>query len=255
MFKKHNKILLFDTETTGLSMYLDRIIEYASVSVLDGVVVKERSVLINWGIEIPSFITELTGITQQDIIDNGISPKEFLQVLTEELSWADLIIAHNLPFDLSKIHHLLIQFGVENGIDKFNIDYFDSLSLVRDHIAKDDTPRKPRRNAKDYESKMIEWEEKKKLMQTHQVSSVCRYFNIELDGAHRALNDVIAIYDILNSFSKKYPNIDIDYYINKFGYKKRWKIDKTNYYPDKIEMYFQGDKGEGYILNAKEQLF
>jgi DNA polymerase III alpha subunit (gram-positive type) len=119
-------------------------------------------------------------------------------------------------------------------------------------VAAGKKPRKPRKNSKEYVTKMAKWEEDMKLVQSHRLESICKLYNIELNDAHRALNDTEAVYKILRAFKKNNPKIDLDFYINKIGYKKRWKINELSYYPSRIELHVQGTNGERYILDAEE---
>ena len=72
---KNRKIVAFDTETTGLSPFLDdRVIEFAAVVFqLDesGGIARttEHAWLINPGIPIPRTVTQITGITNDDVQD------------------------------------------------------------------------------------------------------------------------------------------------------------------------------------------
>ncbi len=142
--------------------------------------------------------------------------------------------------------------GNKDGIEDYNLDFLDTLTLVADHVAVGKKPRKPRKNSKNYEEKMEKWEAEVALVQTHKVSSICNLYGIELKNSHRALADTRAVYEILKAFIKSNPNIPLDFYINKWGYKKRWKINELSYYPSRIELHVQGTNGERYILDAEE---
>ena len=201
MFPEHNVVLLYDTETTGPNFFMDKVIEFGYMLVEDGKISEKGSILIDWGIEIPEFITELTGITQDDINFRGISPEEFYILLKDLLTRAMLLIAHNAAFDASMINSLLNIFG--DHIKNYNLDFMDSLALIADFIPVDKKPRKPRKNSKEYDKKMLEYEDKIKDLQTHKLLSVCKYYGIELKNAHTALADIEAVYKVLKAFSKK----------------------------------------------------
>ena len=81
LFAKYDKLVLFDTETTGLRFNRDEVIEFAAVTVelRDGqpVITEEYDELITLspGNFVPENIQQLTGITNEDIRQRGI-PKE-----------------------------------------------------------------------------------------------------------------------------------------------------------------------------------
>lgn len=88
-----------DVETTGLSASRERIIEIAIVKVKNLQIVEKFSTLINPQRHIPLFITSFTGISDEDVEDAPI----FYQVKDRILEMLDesVLVAHNLPFDLS----------------------------------------------------------------------------------------------------------------------------------------------------------
>ena len=74
LFAKYDKLLLFDTETTGLQFHRDEIIEFAAVLVekVGGTaqVTREYDELITLspGMTVPPEIERLTGISNEDIL-------------------------------------------------------------------------------------------------------------------------------------------------------------------------------------------
>ena len=78
LFAKYDRLVLFDTETTGLFFNRDEIIEFAAVVVEkrngQPVVVEEYDELISLtpGNVVPPMIEKLTGITTQDLKEKGI---------------------------------------------------------------------------------------------------------------------------------------------------------------------------------------
>ena len=74
------KVIFFDTETTGLDFKESRIIELAMLIVEDGKI-EEYDEFINVGFDLPSKITEITGITDDMLITEGISEATFAEDL------------------------------------------------------------------------------------------------------------------------------------------------------------------------------
>ena len=79
LFAKYDRLVLFDTETTGLEFSRDEIIEFAAIVVEQQnglpVVVQEYDELISLtpGNSVPQMITDLTGISNMDLQERGIS--------------------------------------------------------------------------------------------------------------------------------------------------------------------------------------
>lgn len=70
------KVIFFDTETTGLNCRFCKIIELAMFTVVDGEVVEEYDKFVNVGVPLDSKITKLTGITNRDLTEKGVSEEE-----------------------------------------------------------------------------------------------------------------------------------------------------------------------------------
>jgi len=91
-------IVMLDFETTGLSPDAgDRITEVAALRIADGRVVDRYVSLVNCGVRVPSFITQLTGITQA-MVDGAPPAHEVVPALIEFIG-ADVLAAHNASFD------------------------------------------------------------------------------------------------------------------------------------------------------------
>ncbi len=91
-------VIALDLETTGLDPYRDRIIEIGAVKFQGDDIVDEWHALINPGIAIPSSITQLTGITNQDV--SRAPTFEQVSSQLEQFLRGDPIVGHNLQFDL-----------------------------------------------------------------------------------------------------------------------------------------------------------
>jgi DNA polymerase-3 subunit epsilon/ATP-dependent DNA helicase DinG len=92
-------IVALDIETTGLDPAKDAIIDIGAVRFNDRRVEDKWSTLINPGRRIPPFITQLTGITDQMIL-NAPSLQEMQSDLANFVGDYP-IVGHNIKFDLS----------------------------------------------------------------------------------------------------------------------------------------------------------
>lgn len=112
--------LIFDWETTGLTNHPSastqpKPIEFGGV-LLDasGVEVESLGALVHPGEPITEEITKITGITNQ-MLDGQPTFAEFLPQLRAFFSKAEVMIAHNLPFD----RQILLSALERNGVADF----------------------------------------------------------------------------------------------------------------------------------------
>lgn len=119
---------MLDIETTGLSPYCDRITELGAVKVRNNQIVDQYTNLVKFpkNNQVPAFITKLNGITEEQIIAQGIPAK---QAITEfrEFIGDDIIIGYNVNFDLNFLYDLSQKYN----LPVLNNDYVDVLRLAR----------------------------------------------------------------------------------------------------------------------------
>ena len=149
--------VLFDLETTGISVYKDKVIEIAAIKVENGFISEEFSSLVNPKIPIPYYATDVNGITDEMVKD---SPA-FETVLEDFLKFAGeyVLVGHNIQtFDLKFIYRdSMSYFGAIPGND-----YIDTLQLARIYLPE---------------------------IKHHSLTNLAKYYNINSAGAHRAMAD------------------------------------------------------------------
>lgn len=110
-------ILVYDTETTGLTLHPDaplkkqpKIIEFGA-ALLDprtGSIEEEINIMVNPGEPLTEEIIKITGITDADLAD--AAPFEaIIPQLRRIFSAASTVMAHNLPFDKAMLKNELIR--------------------------------------------------------------------------------------------------------------------------------------------------
>ena len=200
LFAKYDRLVLFDTETTGLNFSRDEIIEFAAVVVecVDGQaqVVQEYDELIALapGGFVPPKIQELTGISTQDLRERGLPKTRVARDIAEMIQGNTLLLAYNAHFDLSFLFYFLLRSGdpaILKGKDKL-----DLLTVYRDR--------------RSYPHKLC-----------------CAIDAYGLTGqvvnSHRAVDDVLATVAVMREMERERD--DLANYVNLFGYIPKFGID------------------------------
>ena len=200
LFQKYDRLLLFDTETTGLSFPRDEIIEFAAVVVESrngkAEIVQEYDQLITLspGGFVPAQIEQLTGITNQDIRERGIAKTRVCRDITEMVSGNTLLLAYNAHFDLSFLFYMLLRDGdpqILKGKDKI-----DLLTVYKDR--------------RSYPHKLC--------------NAIDAYgLSDKFVNSHRAVDDVIATVAVTKAMEDERG--DLERYVNLFGYNPKFGMD------------------------------
>ena len=121
---KHRPFVFLDIETTGTSPYNSRVLEIGALRVENGEVVAKYEQLLSPPGIIPSFITNLTGITNQMTAGSPL----FASIADEldEFLQGALFIAHNVGFDYGFIKAEYQLLG-----KKFDMDRLCTVRLSR----------------------------------------------------------------------------------------------------------------------------
>ena len=102
---------VFDFETTGTSARTGRAIEIGIAKVKNLQIIDTYSTFFNPGMQIPFFITDLTGITNDDVRDAPFFEDVTRDIL--EFFGDSVLTAHNLKFDISFLKNELMRAGFE----------------------------------------------------------------------------------------------------------------------------------------------
>ncbi len=217
---------IFDVETTGLSPYNNKIIEIALVKISNLKIVDRFNTFINPGRRIPFYITNLTGINDDDVYDAPF----FEDVADQLISFIDedIIIAHNLSFDNSFLKKELIYCG-------------------RDEIRNTGvcTVKLARRLFPELKSKSL--------------SSVANHLRLKNKEAHRASGDAEVtakvLLKMLNVLKEKHELVNVEELIN-FQFFPSAQINRPN-----ISKKLNNDiaslpdaPGNYYFLNSKNEI-
>ena len=168
--------VVLDLETSGASPKSgSAITEIGAVKVCGGQVLGTFKTFVNPGTPLPPFITELTGITDEMLVD---APRieSVLPILFEFLGSerTTVFVAHNAPFDLS----FLKASAALHGYAWPNFRVIDTVKAARFVLTKDDVA-------------------------NYQLGTLAVYFRTETAPNHRALDDALATVDVLHGIVER----------------------------------------------------
>ena len=158
-----------------VSLTPSAITEIGAVKVCGGQVLGTFKTFVNPGTPLSPFITELTGITDEMLID---APRiESVLPLLFEFLGSDkstVFVAHNAPFDLS----FLKASAALHGYAWPNFRVIDTVKAARFVLTKDDVA-------------------------NYQLGTLAIYFRTEIAPNHRALDDALATVDVLHGIIER----------------------------------------------------
>lgn len=200
LLDRYDRLVIFDTETTGLFYDKDEIIEFSAAVLERGAsgpeIVREYDELIalSPGRMVPPRIQALTGITTDDLRERGI-PKTRACRDIAELFRGDgtLLLAYNAHFDLSFLYYALRRDGdpaILRGKDKL-----DLLTVYKDRRS-----------------------------YPHKLKNAIESYGLQdrVQNSHRAIDDVKATAAVLLAMEAE--KADLQNYVNLFGYNPKYGI-------------------------------
>ena len=200
LFQKYDRLVLFDTETTGLAFSRDEIIEFAAIVAerVDGEVkvLQEYDELVKLspGGFVPPKIQQLTGISTQDILERGVAKTRVARDIAEMVRGNTLLIAYNAHFDLSFLYYFLLRSGdpaILKGKDKL-----DLLTVYKDRRS-----------------------------YPHKLCNAIEAYSLagKVVNSHRAVDDVLATLAVMGEMEAERD--DLLRYVNLFGYHPTYGVD------------------------------
>ena len=199
LFSQFDSLLVLDTETTGIKCRSDEIIELAVLKLTQsgGAVVREEMdefIRLSPGRRLPAVITNLTGITEQMLDDDGLEKQvvaeRFAAMLREGRT---LIAAYNAQFDLCFLYFFLHRFGLADALR--GVKMLDAMTVYKD--------RRP---------------------YPHKLANAVEAYRLQTQNTHRAIDDATATYELLEAMEAECA--DLEQYINLFGYNPRFGAPK-----------------------------
>lgn len=159
---------ILDTETTGLDTARDVIVEFAAVMIHNGEIIESCDILRKSAVDIiQDNITNLTGITKDLLLEEGLDDVEFDSTVKRFVS-CDFVIAYNSSFDLKIIESTL------KFVPKYVIDLFDLVKLFYPKL------------------------------ESYKLGDVGNYLNLKGQNTHRAIDDVMLTVELHEKCLEEY---------------------------------------------------
>lgn len=178
----------FDTETTGVDPRNDRIVTAALV-MRDAHGVRQRTWLIDPGVEIPEGASAIHGITTDHARAEGVAPRDALEEIAAELvraiSAGVPVVAYNACFDIVLLDHELARWQLPTLAERLG----HAPGPVLDPLVIDRALDRYRPG-------------KRKLV------DLCRHYRVEaLENLHTAEVDVLATLEVLDCLLRAFPEL------------------------------------------------
>lgn len=200
LLELYDSIIIFDTETTGLDYKNDRIIELSAIKItcrnsslyienkIDSLIELPPS------IKISDKITEITGITNSDIMKYGNPPYQiFISFIKMFENQKTLIVAYNAQFDLCFLLNALQRESLSISLN--GIDFLDALTVFKDRRS-----------------------------YPHKLKDAISAYNLDykVKNTHKSIDDTLALLEVLKAMDNECN--DLDKYINIFGYNPKYGV-------------------------------
>ena len=169
--KLNNPLLFFDLETTGLNIACDRIVEIAAVKVFPDGHVEEKRRYINPEMPIPKEAQDVHHITDE-MVKGQPTFRQIAKSLAQWMEGCDIAGYNSTKFDIPLLAEEFLRAGVEFDFRKRKL--IDVQNIFH------------------------------KMEQRTLVAAYAFYCNKDLEGAHSALEDAKATYEVLKAQLDKY---------------------------------------------------
>lgn len=232
LLEKYDRLVYFDTETTGFDAEKEQMIELAAVCVEKGTEGDKRMdefIQIYRVPELPTKITELTGILPITLAMQGIPAEDAVGLFVHLFGTGEktLLIAHNAQFDINFLGIELVR-EMDSHMERlqaFNrCDYLDTLTVYKDRTC-----------------------------YPHKLADAINHYGLgdKVQNSHRAIDDTLALKAVTEAMEAERE--DLTEYINLFGYNPRYgisgrKFKKVRY--AKQETAFYARKPEDILPRA-----
>ena len=197
LWTQFDRIVVFDTETTGIEFGQDEIIELGAAAYTAAGAAESMDLFIRLspGRMLPPFITQLTGITPEQLEREGMEKADACDAFCALLGAGErtLLATYNAQFDLNFLYHFLRPFG---RVEVLRVPRFlDVLTVYRDR--------------RDYPHKLCD--------------AIAAYgLEDQAVNSHRAVDDARAAAVLLGAMAEERD--DLLQYVDLFGYSPKYGV-------------------------------
>lgn len=192
---RNSTFVVFDLETTGLSVNYNEIIEIGAVKVKDGMIIDTFASFIKPRKPITSFITELTSITNEMVIDAPYIEDIFSSFL--EFLDGCVLVAQNADFDTGFLYETMRKLNIPHK----SYPCIDTLDLARTMYPEG--------------------------LKNYKLETIAKYLKVEIEQQHRAIHDARTTTNVFNRMLSDLFNDKITMYSNLNTLINRNKLAKS----------------------------
>lgn len=185
----------FDTETTGVDVFSDRIVTATVVKIIDGAEVDKRTWLINPGVPIPEGATRIHGVTNEHAQESGQEPAlaiaDIADTVTGVLRSGLPLVAFNAAYDLSLLHVECVRNDLPGLLDVPLLSVIDPMTLGKglDHLI--------HRRFKDRTGATLK----------HTLPLLCDRYKVPFTESHEATADATGAVLLAQAIAEKEPQL------------------------------------------------
>ena len=127
------EIVLFDTETTGLNIYEDDIVQIAALKIRNGNITDSFSIILETDKEIPLYLGKLPNplVKEYKKATRKYKRSEGLKLFLSFIGKNNILVAHNANFDYHILDNNLKRELSDNNFKNRYPTYFDTLKITK----------------------------------------------------------------------------------------------------------------------------
>jgi len=134
--------------------------------------------------------SDIHHITDEMVEKDGISEEEFYKKIKEIITDDAIVVAYNTQFDINFLRTMYKRYEPDYEIEN---DLLDVMAIYKD-----------------------------RHKYPHKLDNAVEMYNVNVKNTHRALDDVLATYEVFKKLAIE--NNNINKYINKFGYNPKYGV-------------------------------